>query len=93
MAITETVIRRYIRLSMLLMLAIASIALVGLYFEVSHLFSNKAAAYAIIAGELVALSLLPPWSARIAKLRKIERTQRLAAYKASPEAHILHLTD
>jgi hypothetical protein len=93
MATIQIVTRRYIRLSMLLILAVAIVALVGLYFEVFHFFSNKTAAYAVIAGELVALSLLPAWSARIAKLRKIARDQRLAAYKASPESHLLHLND
>ena len=93
MAMTESVTRRYIRRLMLLTLAIVILLLTGLYFALIHFFSNKAAAYAVIASELVAMSLIPAWSAKIAKLRKIERAQRLAAYKASPESHILHLTD
>jgi hypothetical protein len=93
MAMTEPVTRRGIRRLMFFMLAIVILVLTGLYFAIFHFFANKAAAYAVITGELAALSLIPTWSAKIAKLRKIERAQRLAAYKASPESHLLHLND
>ena len=98
MAMTETVTHRDIRRFTLrgfaiAILAAAILAIVGLSFEMSHFFSDKTAWYAVITSELVAISFNPAWAIRTAKRSKIKRTQRLAAYKASPKSHILHLND
>jgi hypothetical protein len=74
-------------------LVAAILAMAGLSFEMSHFISNKAVWYAIIAPQLLAIGFIPVWAAQGAKRRKIDRTQRLAAYKASPESHILRLND
>jgi hypothetical protein len=98
MAMTETATRRDSPRNLLFMFAIALIAITfvamtGLYFAISRNISNSAATYAVIVSELAALSLIPAASVRMAKRSKLNRTQRLAAYKASPESHLLHLND
>lgn len=98
MATIETVTRRNIRRNTLTafataVLVAAILAVAAISFEMSHLLSNKAVWYAVIAPELVAIGFIPLWAAQSAKRSKAKRTQRLAAYKASPESHILRLND
>jgi hypothetical protein len=90
---TRNIQRNTLRIFAIATLVTAVLAVTGLSFEISPFFSNKAAWYAVIAPELVAISFIPVWAAHSAKRREIKRTQRLAAYKASPESHILHLND
>jgi Mg/Co/Ni transporter MgtE len=94
----ETVTTSNIRRTMLRALATAVLvaailAMAGLSFEMSHFISDKALWYAVIAPELLAIGFIPVWAAQSAKRSKIKRTQRIAAYKASPASHILHLND
>jgi len=94
----EPVTNRNIQRNMLRALATAVLvaailSVAGLSLEISHFFSNSAAWYAIIAPEVLAIGFIPVWVAQSAKRRKIKSAQRLAAYKASPESHILHLND
>jgi membrane associated rhomboid family serine protease len=98
MAITQFPTRRSVPRNMLFIFAIALIAITfvamaGLYFALCRNISNSAATYAVIVSELVAISLIPAASVRMARRSKLKRTQRLAAYRASPESHFLHLND
>ena len=98
MANTETTNRRSIPRNTLFMfaialIAIAFVAMTGLYFAVARNISNSAASYAVIVSELAALSVIPAASIQIARRTKLKREQRLAAYRASPESHILHLNN
>jgi len=89
----ETVTRRDIRRTMLLTFVAILIAFAGLYFAFAHFYSHKIASCTVVGFELMAMSFMPAWSAHIARLRKLERSQWLTNYKASPESHILRLND
>jgi len=98
MANPETATRRSVPRNMLFMfavalIAIAFVAMAGLYFAISRNFSNPTGSYAVIVSEIAALTLIPAASIQMARRSKLKREQRLAAYKASPASHILHLNN
>ena len=53
--------------------------------------ANRITAFTMIGGEVFAIPLFTAWGVRIGKLRKIKRDQRIEAYRASPESHLLNL--
>ena len=98
MANPETATHRSVPRNLLFMFAVALIAItfvamVGLFYAMTRNIHNSATSYAVIVSELVIVSLIPAASVQMAKRSKLKRTQRLAAYRASPESHILHLNN
>jgi hypothetical protein len=53
--------------------------------------ANRAIGFTTIMCEVFAIPLFTAWAIRIGKLRKIQRDQRMEAYRASPDSHLLNL--
>jgi hypothetical protein len=89
---TMSTIKSEIRRQTTIMFSVFLLAFViGPAVLIFNFGGNRMIAFTIIPCEVFAIPLFVAWGVRIGKLRKIQHDQRIEAYRASPESHLLNL--